>query len=50
MVKVFPLKVERQIECSGRISLSFLSLRGRTGHDGMVAGFTTSCAINAYYH
>ena len=24
--------------------------RGRRGHDGMVIGFTTTCAISAYHH
>jgi len=47
---IFPLEIERQFQCSGRSNLSFLSLRGRTGLDRMVAGFATSCAINAYYH
>jgi len=27
-----------------------LNSQGRRGHDHMVVGFTTSCAISAYHH
>jgi hypothetical protein len=27
-----------------------LVVRGHRGHDRMVVGFTTTCAINAYHH
>jgi len=27
-----------------------LTMRDRRGHDRMVVGFTTSCAISAYHH
>jgi len=29
---------------------TYFELEGRRGHDGMVVGFSTACAINAKHH
>jgi len=32
------------------IQLLHITFRGRRGHDRMVVGFTTTCAISVYHH
>jgi hypothetical protein len=35
---------------SGESEITFIFIGGRHGRDHMVVGFTTDCAMSAYYH
>jgi len=38
------------VEVSITSSTPLICIRGRRGHDCMVVGSTTTCAISAYHH
>jgi hypothetical protein len=59
----YPTKTEKvMLAYAGRMTMTQISnwfanarrrmkqQKGRRGHDRMVVGFTTSCAISAYHH
>jgi hypothetical protein len=47
---MFTATVTKNITLGYKKSLKISKYRGRRGHDGMVVGFTTICAINAYLY